>query len=133
MESTHKCAWRATSARSALLGYLCPNSDMANCAILFDSIHLTQMAQPAIGFCHGVPASACGDAPLLALATRIQTKGHDPEIPCAQAQIQCVWAEASRKSVEPIHGQGDEVDWFYPEQVRPLLVLPQVHHFLGLH
>ena len=60
-------------------------------------------------------------------------KGHDPKIPCTQAQMQCVWAEAGRKSVEPIHGPGDEVDWFYLEQVQPLLVLPQVHHLLGLH
>ena len=99
----------------------------------FCSIYLTQAAQSATGFCHGVPASACRDAPLLALAPRIQTKGHDPKIPCAQAQTQCVWAEASRKSVEPIHGPRDEDNRVYSKQVRPMLVLPQVNHLLGIH
>ena len=111
-----KHAWRATRARSALLGNLHPSSDMANRAILFDSIHLARMAQPAIGFCHGIPASARGDAPLLILATMIQMKGYDPKIPYTQAQTQCVRAEAGRKSVEPIHGQGMKSIGFIPSK-----------------
>ena len=94
---------------------------MANRAILFDSVHLTRMAKPAIGFCHGVPTSACRDAPLLVFATRIQTEGYDTKNKCAQAQTQCVWAEASRACVEPVHGPRDEVDRLRPKQVRPLL------------
>ena len=58
------------------------------------------------------------------LASRVQTKRDDTKIQHAQAQAQRVWAEASRKSVEPIHGPGDEVNRFYSQQVRPLLVLP---------
>ena len=60
-------------------------------------------------------------------------KRDDTKISRAQTQVQLVQAEASRKSVEPIHGPGDEVNWFYPKQVRPLLVLPQVDHLLGIH
>ena len=106
---------------------------MANHAILFDFVHLTLMAKPAIGFRHGVPTSACRDAPLLGIATRIQTEGDDMKNTCAQAQMQCVWAEASRASVEPIHGPRDEVDRLHPKQVRPLLVLPQVHCLPSVH
>ena len=114
MESTIKCAWRATRARSALLGYLRPSSDMANRAILFNSFPLARLAKPTIGFRHGVSTSAYGDAPLPALAPRIQEKRDVTKKTCAQAKKECVWAEASGESMEPIYGPRDEVDWLHP-------------------
>ena len=131
MESASKRPWRATRTCCALLGHL--RSDLANCPVLPDPLPTAWVAQPSIGFCHGIPASASRDAPLTTIATRIQTKRHDLKIPRAQAQTQRVGADASRKSVEPIHGPGDEGNQFYPEQVRPLLVLPQFYHLLGVH
>ena len=83
----------------------------------FYTTPLTRVAQPAIGFCHGVHTSTFGDAPLPALAPRIQTEGHYLKIPRAQAQTQRLWAKASRKSLESLHGPGDEGHRFYPEQV----------------
>ena len=67
------------------------------------------------------------------IATRVQTKRHDEKIPRAHTQMQRVWAEASRTSVEPIHGPGDEGNRFYTEQVRPLPVLPWISYLLGIH
>ena len=59
MESTPERAQRATGARSALLGYLRPSSDLANHLSFLDTITFTWLAEPAIGFRHGIPTSAC--------------------------------------------------------------------------
>ena len=114
MESTPKHAWRTTRARSALLGYLRPSGDMANHTILFHFFPLARLSKLPIGSRDGVPRSACRDAPLLALASRIQTIGDDKKIPHAQAQKKCVWAKASRESMEPIDGPRHEVDRLHP-------------------
>ena len=39
------------------------------------------------------------------------------KVACAQAQTQCVWSKTSWKSLEQIHGPGDEVHWIYPQQI----------------
>ena len=49
MESTFKCARRATRTRSALLGYLRPSSGMANGPFLLIPLSPAWMAQPTIG------------------------------------------------------------------------------------
>ena len=133
MESMSKRARRPTRIWSVLLGHLRSSGDLAKCPVPPDPLHTTRVAQPSIGFCHGVCASTSRDAPLPMIATRIQTKKYDQKIPRAQAQTQSLLAEASRKSVEPIHGPGYEGNWFYPEQVRPMLVLPQFYHLIGIH
>ena len=97
MESMSKRARRPTRTWSALLGHLRPSGDLANCPVLHDPLHTTRVAQPSIGFCHGVCASTSRDAPLPMIATRIQTKRHDQKIPRAQAQTQSVWAEAKQE------------------------------------
>ena len=58
MESTLECARRTTRTWHALLGHLCPGSDMANHQVLPDTVHPPWMAQSPIRFCHGIPASA---------------------------------------------------------------------------
>ena len=125
-----KHAWRATRAQSALLGNLRPSSDIANRAILFDSIHLARMAQPAIGFCHSVPASAHGDAPLLILATMIQMKGYDPKIPYSQAQTQCVRQKLAGRVWNQYMDQGMKSIGFTPSKFDHCLYYPKSITFL---
>ena len=77
MESAPEHARRTTRTWCALLGHLCPGSDMANSQVLPDTVHPPWMAQLPIRFCHGIPASADRNAPLLVLATRLQMKRDD--------------------------------------------------------
>ena len=133
MESASKRAQGTTRTWHALLGHLCPGSDMANSQVLPDTIHPSWMAQSPIGFCHGVPASAGRNAPLLAFATRLQMKRDDVKVPCTQIKTQCVWSEASRVSMESVHGSRHVRHRFHTEQVRPLSLLSRIHDLPAVH
>ena len=90
---------------------------MANSQGLPDTVHPPWMAQSLTGFCHGVPASAGQNAPLLAFATRLQMKRDEAKVPCTQIKMQCVWSEASRVGMESVHGSRHVGDRFHTEQV----------------
>ena len=110
MECPPQCTRRTTRTWCSLLGYLHPSSDMANGAVLSDSVHPSGMAQPTARLCHGVPASTHRDAPLHAATTRLQAQRDDEEDTHLQAPTQRVWSETSWLSLEQVHGPGHAQD-----------------------
>ena len=133
VESTCKRAQRAARTRSALLGYLCPSSDMADGPLLLDPLSPDGLAHQTIRLCHGVPPSTSRDAPLPTLAAGVQKERNDTKNSRAQAQAQRVRSKTSRKGVESIYGPRHEIHRFHSQQVRPLLILSQVNRLFGLH
>ena len=90
------------------MGHLRPSSDMANGAPFLDSLHPPRLAKSPTGFRHGIPSSACRDASLYAVTTRVPMPWDDKKNTCPKINMQHVWAETGRPRLEQVYGQGHE-------------------------
>ena len=114
VESLPQCSWWTTRTWHSLLGYLHPSSDMANGAVLYDTVHPSMMAQLPTRLRQGVPTSTRRDAALHAATTRLQAQQDDEEDTRSQADTQCVWPRTSWPGLEQVHGPGHVRDRLHP-------------------
>ena len=61
---------------------------------------LLGVAKLSTRFCHGIPASANGDAALHAITPGIPASWNDEEDTSTETHMQCVWAETGRPCLE---------------------------------